>query len=62
MHQQDPSVITAGVVTTLALFGLIAYVVHRTASSPTGRPALVLTAVATVLAAFPAILFALYGG
>lgn len=54
--------INVGVVTTLALFGLIAYIVHRTVSAPTARPALVLTAVATVLAAFPAILFALYGG
>ncbi|MEV4003171.1 hypothetical protein [Actinomadura sp. NPDC049753] len=60
--QQDPTAITVGAVITLALFGLIAFIVHRTQNAPAGRPALVLTAAATVLAALPAILFALYGG
>jgi hypothetical protein len=51
-----------GAIITLALFGLIAFIVHCTANAPASRPAIVLTAVATVLAVLPAILLALYGG
>jgi hypothetical protein len=56
--QQQSALIVAGVVVTLAFFALIAYVVG--ALRATKGLASVITAIAALVAAFPAILYALY--
>ncbi|MGK5550260.1 hypothetical protein ACSNOI_01480 [Actinomadura kijaniata] len=62
MPSPDPGALVAGVVITLALFGLIAFIVHRLAGGPSGRPAPVLIAVSVVIAALPAVLVPFLGG
>lgn len=60
-----PSVkIVAGVLVTLAFFALIAYIVRVLARSETtaGRMAGTLTAIAGLLTAYCAVLYAIYGG
>jgi hypothetical protein len=58
MSQHDPVLIMAGMIVILGAFALIAYVVK---CAPPARVAIVLTAVATVLAAIPVIVYALGG-
>lgn len=59
--RHDPVWITAGLVVILAMMCLIAFVIYVLKGAPTGRLAAVLTAVGTVLATIPAILWALHG-
>ncbi|ROO86923.1 hypothetical protein EDD29_4507 [Actinocorallia herbida] len=56
----DPAVVMAGALVTLAFFMLVAFIAREYKHHP-GKAVAVLTAVATVLIAFPAILYALYG-
>lgn len=55
---QDPVLIVAGVVVTLAFFMLVGYVSRALRNS--SRPAAAIVAVATLVGALPAILYALY--
>lgn len=61
VHAPAPGVISAGVVTTLAFFLLIGFVVHTLRTAAGARLAGVLTAIATLMAMLPAVLYALYG-
>ena len=54
---QDPVLIVAGVVVTLAFFILVGYVVRALRGS--SRPAAAIAAIATLVGALPAILYAL---
>ncbi|GAA1506565.1 hypothetical protein GCM10009677_43850 [Sphaerisporangium rubeum] len=60
--QQPSSMMMAGVLVTLALFVLIGYVVRTLSTSTHTRLAGVLAAIASLIIAFPAVLYALYGG
>ncbi len=55
---QDPVPIMAGVVVTLAFFILVGYVARALRNS--SRPAAAIAAIATLVGALPAILYALY--
>ncbi|GCD46587.1 hypothetical protein [Streptomyces paromomycinus] len=58
MHSGDWMWLAAGVVVTLAFFGLVAYLVRELKS--TRRLPAVLAAVAVLIGALPAVLYALY--
>ncbi|WP_405148690.1 hypothetical protein OG589_12005 [Sphaerisporangium sp. NBC_01403] len=61
MQQASSMMTMAGALVTLALFVLIGYVVHTLGTSHS-RLAGVLAAIASLIIAFPAVLYALHGG